>query len=200
MKRFYSIVVAGYSKKDRWKCGCERESWCSCCFIFCCVRCCCWWRAAGWAGCIIAGCCCKNHFLLFFLCFLSFFCSQTCYISFTQDRVHKLNISSSPFYSSRDPTIALTTTLLLTHSLPQISHYFLIMSAKILGVPIKLLHEAEGHVVTVELKNGETYRGLLDEAEDTMNVRLSEGKLLTCQKNKLLNNQHHNQQQQRYKG
>jgi small nuclear ribonucleoprotein D3 len=49
------------------------------------------------------------------------------------------------------------------------------MSAKILGVPIKLLHEAEGHVVTVELKNGETYRGLLDEAEDTMNVRLSEG-------------------------
>mmetsp|Transcript_28543 Transcript_28543/g.48259 ORF Transcript_28543/g.48259 Transcript_28543/m.48259 type:complete len:112 (+) Transcript_28543:170-505(+) len=48
------------------------------------------------------------------------------------------------------------------------------MSAKILGVPIKLLHEAEGHVVTVELKNGETYRGLLDEAEDTMNVRLSD--------------------------
>lgn len=51
------------------------------------------------------------------------------------------------------------------------------MSAKILGVPIKLLHEAEGHVVTVELKNGEAYRGLLDEAEDTMNVRLSEGEL-----------------------
>ncbi|CAM9174694.1 unnamed protein product, partial [Choristocarpus tenellus] len=37
------------------------------------------------------------------------------------------------------------------------------------GVPIKLLHEGEGHGVTVELKNGEVYRGHLDEAEDTMN-------------------------------
>eukprot|EP01041_Mallomonas_annulata_P011711 gene11711-24542_t len=43
-----------------------------------------------------------------------------------------------------------------------------------IGVPIKLLHEAEGHVVTVELKNGEIYRGSLREAEDTMNCRLEE--------------------------
>ena len=44
-----------------------------------------------------------------------------------------------------------------------------------MGVPIKLVHEAEGHVVTVELKNGETYRGLLSEAEETMNCVLKEG-------------------------
>lgn len=43
------------------------------------------------------------------------------------------------------------------------------------GVPIKLLYEGEGHIVTVELKNGEVYRGLLAEAEDTMNCQLKEG-------------------------
>ena len=41
-------------------------------------------------------------------------------------------------------------------------------------MPITLLHEGEGHVVTVELKNGETYRGLLSEAEDTMNCQLKD--------------------------
>lgn len=41
-----------------------------------------------------------------------------------------------------------------------------------IGVPIKLLHEAENHVVTVELKNGEVYRGYLVDAEDTMNCRM----------------------------
>ena len=46
------------------------------------------------------------------------------------------------------------------------------------GVPIKLLLDAEGHVVTVELKNGEIYRGVLQEVEDTMNCQLKEGKLL----------------------
>jgi small nuclear ribonucleoprotein D3 len=39
-------------------------------------------------------------------------------------------------------------------------------------VPIKLLHEGEGHVVTVELKTGEMYRGTLVEAEDNMNCEL----------------------------
>lgn len=43
-------------------------------------------------------------------------------------------------------------------------------------MPIKLIHEAEGHVVTIELKNGEIYRGLLQESEDTMNCKLNEGK------------------------
>jgi small nuclear ribonucleoprotein D3 len=41
-----------------------------------------------------------------------------------------------------------------------------------IGVPIKLLHEAENHVITVELKNGEVYRGYLVDAEDTMNCRM----------------------------
>lgn len=46
-----------------------------------------------------------------------------------------------------------------------------------LSVPVKLLKEGEGHMVTVELKTGEVYRGLLVESEDTMNLHLSEGKL-----------------------
>ena len=39
-------------------------------------------------------------------------------------------------------------------------------------MPIILLHDAEGGIVTVELKNGEVCRGLLDEAEDSMNLVL----------------------------
>jgi small nuclear ribonucleoprotein D3 len=42
------------------------------------------------------------------------------------------------------------------------------------GIPIKLLFEAEGMKITVEMKSGEIYRGLLLGAEDTMNVSLSE--------------------------
>jgi len=42
------------------------------------------------------------------------------------------------------------------------------------GVPVKLLFEAEGMKITVEMKNGEIYRGLLLGAEETMNVSLSE--------------------------
>jgi len=41
------------------------------------------------------------------------------------------------------------------------------------GVPIKILHEAEGHTVTIELKSGEVFRGKLDEAEDNMNCQMS---------------------------
>lgn len=43
------------------------------------------------------------------------------------------------------------------------------------GVPIKLLYQGEGHVVTVEMKNGEVYRGQLAEAEETMNCQLKDG-------------------------
>ncbi len=50
-------------------------------------------------------------------------------------------------------------------------------SAKGIGIPVKLLHEAEGHVVTVELKTGEMYRGELFEAEDNMNCQLKD---VTC--------------------
>jgi hypothetical protein len=32
-----------------------------------------------------------------------------------------------------------------------------------LGVPVKLLHESLGHIVTVELKTGQLYRGKLAE-------------------------------------
>lgn len=45
-------------------------------------------------------------------------------------------------------------------------------SAKGVGIPVKLLHEAEGHVVTLELKSGENYRGELIEAEDNWNCQL----------------------------
>ncbi|KAF1333135.1 Small nuclear ribonucleoprotein sm d3, partial [Globisporangium splendens] len=42
-----------------------------------------------------------------------------------------------------------------------------------MGVPIALLHEGEGRNVTIELKNGEIYRGHLEESEDSMNCQLS---------------------------
>jgi small nuclear ribonucleoprotein D3 len=38
------------------------------------------------------------------------------------------------------------------------------------GIPIVLLHDCEGAVVSVETKNGEIIRGLLFEAEDMMNL------------------------------
>ncbi|PPQ67259.1 hypothetical protein CVT25_005843 [Psilocybe cyanescens] len=43
-----------------------------------------------------------------------------------------------------------------------------------LGVPIKLLHESLGHVITVELKTGQLYRGKLAEAEDNLNISLKD--------------------------
>mmetsp|Transcript_5708 Transcript_5708/g.14619 ORF Transcript_5708/g.14619 Transcript_5708/m.14619 type:complete len:123 (-) Transcript_5708:111-479(-) len=42
-----------------------------------------------------------------------------------------------------------------------------------LSVPIKLLLEGINHTVTVEMKNGESYRGELAEAEECMNLQLS---------------------------
>eukprot|EP00941_MAST-03F_sp_MAST-3F-sp1_P003812 g3812.t1 len=42
-----------------------------------------------------------------------------------------------------------------------------------IGLPTVLLHEGEAHVITVELKNGNTYRGLLEESEDNWNMLLS---------------------------
>ncbi|XP_073386458.1 small nuclear ribonucleoprotein SmD3b isoform X2 [Physcomitrium patens] len=44
--------------------------------------------------------------------------------------------------------------------------------SKSLGILVKLLHEAEGHIVTVELKSGEAYRGSLIECEDNWNSQL----------------------------
>ncbi|KAF5832450.1 hypothetical protein DUNSADRAFT_11650 [Dunaliella salina] len=47
-------------------------------------------------------------------------------------------------------------------------------SQKGIGIPIKLMHEAEGHVITVELKSGEMYRGELFDAEDNWNCQLKD--------------------------
>ncbi|KAF9012380.1 hypothetical protein BDQ17DRAFT_1419777 [Cyathus striatus] len=43
-----------------------------------------------------------------------------------------------------------------------------------LGVPVKLLHESLGHIITVELKTGQLYRGKLAEAEDNLNISLKD--------------------------
>ncbi|XP_018334774.1 small nuclear ribonucleoprotein Sm D3 [Agrilus planipennis] len=43
-----------------------------------------------------------------------------------------------------------------------------------IGVPIKVLHEAEGHIVTCETITGEVYRGKLIEAEDNMNCQMAQ--------------------------
>jgi hypothetical protein len=40
------------------------------------------------------------------------------------------------------------------------------------GIPIILLHDATGGTVTVELKNGCMYRGMLDDAQDNMNCTI----------------------------
>ncbi|CAH9065019.1 unnamed protein product [Cuscuta europaea] len=41
-----------------------------------------------------------------------------------------------------------------------------------LGIPVKLLHESTGHIVTVEMKSGELYRGSMVECEDNWNCQL----------------------------
>ncbi|KAF1573327.1 UNVERIFIED_CONTAM: Small nuclear ribonucleoprotein Sm D3, partial [Eudyptes robustus] len=43
-----------------------------------------------------------------------------------------------------------------------------------IGVPIKILHEAEGHIITLETATGEVYRGKLVEAEDNMNCQMTD--------------------------
>lgn len=42
------------------------------------------------------------------------------------------------------------------------------------GIPVKLLSEAQGHIVSVELNSGEIYRGKLLESEDNMNIQLKD--------------------------
>ncbi len=43
------------------------------------------------------------------------------------------------------------------------------------GIPVIVLHDAEGGIITVELKNGDTYRGFLEEAADNMNFTMKVG-------------------------
>lgn len=47
-----------------------------------------------------------------------------------------------------------------------------------LSIPVKLLNEAQGHIVTLELTNGVSYRGKLLEAEDNMNVQLQDAVII----------------------
>lgn len=42
-----------------------------------------------------------------------------------------------------------------------------------LGVPVKLLHESLGHIVTVELKTGQLYRGKLAEGRMACTCRMT---------------------------
>ncbi|GAA6023620.1 hypothetical protein JCM10207_005085 [Rhodosporidiobolus poonsookiae] len=42
-----------------------------------------------------------------------------------------------------------------------------------IGIPTKLLHESLGHVVSIELKTGQVYRGKLFDAEDSLSVSLT---------------------------
>lgn len=46
-----------------------------------------------------------------------------------------------------------------------------------IGIPVKLLHECEGHTVTIELISGEVYRGHLVDTEDNMNCQLKQATL-----------------------
>jgi hypothetical protein len=46
------------------------------------------------------------------------------------------------------------------------------------GIPVILLHDAEGGIVTVEMKDGCIYRGTLDDAQDNMNLTLTVRHLL----------------------
>jgi small nuclear ribonucleoprotein D3 len=47
-----------------------------------------------------------------------------------------------------------------------------VTGSKGVGIPIILLHDAEGGLVEVEMKNGDNYRGQLSEAQDNMNITL----------------------------
>ena len=42
------------------------------------------------------------------------------------------------------------------------------------NIPTCLLHETDGFIVTIELKSGELYRGMLEASEDCMNCELSD--------------------------
>lgn len=49
-------------------------------------------------------------------------------------------------------------------------------------IPLKLLHEAQGLVVTVETTSGAVYRGSMKEIDDYMNVTLEEVNMLSASK------------------
>lgn len=57
------------------------------------------------------------------------------------------------------------------------------------GIPIVLLHDAEGAVIELETKKGELIRGLLFEAEDMMNLYLKNATIIDSFGNKRRTNQ-----------
>lgn len=67
-----------------------------------------------------------------------------------------------------------------------------------IGMPIILLHDAEGGIVTVELKNGEVCRGMLDEAEDSMNLVLKVLPVAVYNNNNITNKPINSNQMRRY--
>ncbi|KAL2099834.1 hypothetical protein ACEWY4_004228 [Coilia grayii] len=77
-------------------------------------------------------------------------------------RGFKLNLPSEPQRERRNVSASRKRTR-VRNSLRKMS----------IGVPIKVLHEAEGHIVTCETNSGEVYRGKLVEAEDNMNCQMS---------------------------
>merc|ERR1719167_4618 len=42
-----------------------------------------------------------------------------------------------------------------------------------IGIPIKVLHETEGHIIKVKLNNEVTYKGRVESVDDFMNIILS---------------------------
>lgn len=46
------------------------------------------------------------------------------------------------------------------------------------GIPVVVLHDAEGAVIEIETKKGELIRGLLFEAEDMMNLYIKNAVIL----------------------
>merc|ERR1739848_942894 len=55
------------------------------------------------------------------------------------------------------------------------THFYFELAVKMAShhaIPIKILHEAEGHIITVETSTGEIYRGKLQDAEDNMNIQM----------------------------
>lgn len=61
--------------------------------------------------------------------------------------------------------------MFLSHSVFKYQFLPRIMSA---SIPVRLLNEAQGHIVSLELTTGDTYRGKLVENEDNMNLSLSD--------------------------
>ena len=49
------------------------------------------------------------------------------------------------------------------------------------GIPIVVLHDAEGAVIELETKKGELVRGLLFEAEDMMNLYIKDAVIIDPQ-------------------